>query len=73
MKFWVVIDGDIGEKGGESLWGQIKQYAGVNLTRLLDKTFVHGDVTEYAFRDIIYYSAKLGRTIQVTTDTAPSE
>lgn len=67
MKFWIVIDGDIGEKGGVTLWGEIGKYAGVNLTQLFDVAYVHGDVSPYVLRDVIYHCTRTGHKIQLNT------
>ena len=73
MKFWVTINGDIGEKGGESLWGHIGKYAGVNLTQLFDQSFVYGDASKYIIRDVIYQCSLLGKPIQLNTPITPSK
>lgn len=63
LKFWVTIDGDLGEKGDE-LWSEIERYH-VNLTQLFDAAYIHGDATEPTLKDIIYKAAKYGLPLQL--------
>lgn len=67
MHFWVTINADIGEEGGEALWGRINKYAGVNLTQLFDVAYVHGNIDERFLPDIIYQCALTGKPIQLNT------
>ncbi len=73
MHFWVTIDGDIGTEGGESLWGHINKYAGVNLTQLFDVAYVHGEATPHVLRDILYQCSLTGHRIQLNTTETPSK
>lgn len=71
MKFWLTIDGDIGTKGGEALWGQIGKYAGVNLTQLFDVAYVHGDANPNVLPDILLKCTRTGYPIQLNIASAP--
>lgn len=53
----ITIHGDIGNS--EKLWNEISPY-GVNLTQLLDKTFVYGDsIDEHIIAMVLYHCAKI--------------
>ena len=66
VKFWGTIYGSISEEDGRLLWSKIQYGKEINLTLLLDRTYIYGETTEDVLANVISQCINLGHILTIS-------